>query len=485
MSERKIFTAADIPEEERSIGTDPLWQENPAARALYSGRPYFTEGADTEIYPYHSLLIKPAVAEALELIHREGHAVEPGAEPVDPQLAFSGLELLKSEIGHLGKKSVMRRSVNRQHGRLEPQVAAMREAAAAQAENLALFRKTEEEKQRKAEAEAAHQSRCEREMATAIALGEEYLPHVSFDRVAELATELYSTEEPGGNIVVKESKHFHKVITKRAAEYLEDPSVMVNDFTGLAFLHIAAEQDDDLTTVLPYADRAEARLADAVDQLSYEDLSEEIMDRWLGPTDELDPEYQADPDRDKDRRSRNLATSAILVGRSSALVNSFASLSRQEPKKFLDRLHTFARKGLDTENLAKRELALNVIARCLSEPLAYQLVIRGTMAAPFVDEKNGPTYVHQALDLNATLDGFGVKLEQQLISKLSAEERRLVDEIYPVAAMVSTLHAYGSRSLRIAPDFEASVRTFKERAMTPEGRVSTLYGRLADMPGAF
>jgi hypothetical protein len=484
VSERKIFTIADIPEEERSVGTDLLWQENPAARAYYSGRPDFTEGAATDIYPYHSLLIKPAVAEALEQIYLERHAVQSGADPVEPELALSGLELLKGETGHLGKASDMRRSINRQYNRLEPQVTAKREAAARQAENLALFRRAEERKRHKAEAEAAHQARCEREMADAVTVGEEYLPHVNFGRLSELTAELYSTEGPGGEIIVKESKHFNKIIAKRAAEYLEDPSAMVNDFTALAFLHIAAEQDGELATVLPYADRVDAHLADAVDQLAYEDLSEEIMDRWLDPTDKLDPEYQAEPDTDKDNRSRNLATSAILVARGGVLIKSFASLSRREPRKFLDRLHTFAGKGLDTANLAKREVALSVISRCLSEPLTYQLVMRGTMAAPFVDEKNGPAHVRQALDLNATLDGFGVRLAQRSISELSDEERHLVDEVYPVAAMVSAVHASRARSLHIAPDFEASIRMFKERALTPEGRASTLYGRLADIPGA-
>jgi hypothetical protein len=279
---------------------------------------------------------------------------------------------------------------------------------------------------------------------------------------------------------------FPTVVAARSREYLDDPAAMVNDFTALAFLIIAAgEESGELTTVKPYAARAESRLAEAVEQLSYEELTDKIMDAWLNLTDELDPRYQAQPETDPDERNRNLATSAILVARGGVLTNTLGALSRRDPRQFLERMYTFAQKGLDTDNMAKREVALSVLARCLSEPLAYQLMIRSTMAAPFVDMENGPAHVRQGMDLNATLDGFGVRLARHRITELTDAERQLLDEIFPAAAMIDKMHIRDSlRGSTGTPRFEVALRQFKDRALTPEGRASTLYGRLANAPEA-
>ncbi len=475
------FGAANIPASERLIGSDSLWRDDPPARAAYSGNPGFTDGADTLAVaeqPHDSILARPEIAEALEQVYLSEHpgTAESGGQPVRTELAVPGLAWLRE---HLDKGSPVLRTVKRQYNILEPQETRRQEIEQRKQESAEEYRAERQAKQAEIEARLAHQAECAYQMDGAVAHARDLYPNLDFGAVIGLAAKLPSHKEADGTTVVDESKDFRKAISRRIKTYMATPQELVEDFKALNVIQKVTEtKPGDFDTVSPYMTEIGVALDTELETSVYDDFSEEVMDKWLSlfETNQAGVVSSRSALMAKDEVPDKPISFALDI-----LSNSLAALAARDPRQFISRIHTFANKGFNSGNEAQFHVTYNAIMSCLQKPLPYHEVLRGSAAALVMGNLDDEV-LQQAVDLSATLEGIG--LFQQLpkqndgsLAGFSESEAKLIDEICPsdflAAVRPSNLALIDGDNL-----LKTTMQDFRDRAVTPEGKATTMYGNL-------
>jgi hypothetical protein len=117
---------------------------------------------------------------------------------------------------------------------------------------------------------------------------------------------------------------------------------------------------------------------------------------------------------------------------------------------------------------------MNVIGKCLEDPLVGREIIR---AACFFEK---PQLQEQALDLCITFRTCGLEWDQIVqpggMNRLSGKEKSLLSKTLLPRRSNGAIDIEAVDAL----DGKSIFNEFEEKALTDEGRSSTLYGRLVD-----
>lgn len=446
------------------IITDPL-REDPFARVAYSSNPRppksmpsgsgFNEmddqarvGAHTP-HPIHeakdSLLARPDIAEALEQIYLDtvsspddsnetGHTDKDGMHPVDVSLALDGLQWLKK---HPYQDARGKRNTG--------------DTEQAEKEAVQEAYKNERDAQLMAVAEAVKQSS----------------PSLDFDGFFRLADALHSSKDPDGLIISKQRRGFNLKVDDQVMDYIDNPDRLVN---GMGAIKQASEflESDEQRANYPIAaafvDRIERVLTDMLQYGSYEDLTEDIVDKWfsaIGSADE--PEIAAE----------TLYATGIMQ-------RTISTTVRKNPAQFIDRLHMFSMRGLDPSDEVTHTAALAIIRNRLeADAMAACSLIQASF---FAEDPEMAAVQQQAMDLVLTLMESDVPVPSYYSHDRYNRGLKRLEKKKLEAALVPRLpdgrvdmEAWQARTPQQA---EIAKTKFTRMATSRKGRAITLYGRL-------
>jgi hypothetical protein len=399
---------------------------------------------------------KPGLVQAMDAVYIEGHpeaAVEEGhlkaayPEDFDFNSAKTGLSWLRDNVTEqsnpylwhavLAAKSLLPARQSAQA--YKQQVAGRRAELTVEQEAVSeADRQTRESKARK---QAEYRQRFEDVLGRV----REGAPHLDFDNFTELSEELIIDRKSSG-LFAHAKQGFQTKLTRQVETFLDDPRTLVNDFDVIILvrneaLRLAREQPgDDLATV--YVDKIFSAVSDALMGSIYiaKDFSPETVAKWL----KLARPLPADISQDEvaefcrgDNPDFNFSTTGLtmLHGRK-VLARSLQRIALRQPDQFIGKAFVLAQEGLDPEDPAKVDITLAI--------LKYGLAAKSR--TPHLSPREGSdkeTWV-QALDLKLTLGKLGV----------------------PESLLQSNIGFAG-------PD-----DPFWKYVNTPQGKKSTLYGRL-------
>ena len=465
-----------MSETNENIQWPQVWPEDPTARAAYSANPGFMDGAEVSMPPASaSLLARPEIAEALEQAHLDwNRRAKPGDVPVDLDLAVPGLEWLKE---NLAKESPLTRPVNRQYGILGEQKARRDEAEARRQESAAEFRAAQEAKRgghTKSEARQALQTEADRQISGVVSGVQASFPNVSFQNFLELSGKLSPGEGQDGQVTIRERKGFQSAVSNRASQFLQEPSELINDMSGLIlamdFLN-QGEHDNESPLASKYVETIAEALAGAVMAGTYDNLPEQLVDQWFSAIDAATSQAGEETAEGSGLPMEVVERVAINSG---VLSNSLIAVAGKDPVGLIEGLHMFAKKGLDPGNQLRFNVTFNVIKKCLEEPLVGCEIRRGMR---FTDS---PELQQSATDIAKSLMTIGVEWKEifhpDAMRKIGRKKLRLL-----ISALVPKAPngAVDQEAMRATQGLSV-INQFSEQALTEEGRSTTVYGRLMD-----
>jgi hypothetical protein len=477
----RIGNAANIPASEQPTSIHPFTREDPTVRAAYSSNPGFVDGANIVYTAAVTALAQPEVAEALEHLYRKKHekARRDGEPPVQTELAVPGLAWLRE---HLDRDAPIMRTVKREYRTLEPQETRRREMEERRQEAAARDRAEREAKQTAAEAQRAHEAECEEQFGSVLAATGSRYPELDFGHVVELAGRLLSHQKPDGGVAVDQTNAFQKALKSRVGMHMADPQTLVTDFRAINGMQFVAEEvlEGRTDTVAPRLQEIGLALSAELDTRTYDDFSEADMDAWLAIFSHNPSEVINSPAKlpaDEDLPKHPVSFSATIVHR------SLVAIANRDPRKFITRMYAFANKGLETDHSTQFQFTCDILMACLQRPFAYQQLLRATSAALILEGAKDDPFFDQAVDLSATLEAVGVfhqlpKTNDAMLEHLSDDQCRLLDEICPRDFLVAARHTAPTEEAR-GRLLKSTMGDFRERALTSEGRSTTLYGMLA------
>lgn len=477
-----------------TIINDPL-QQDPAARAAYSGNFGFTAGA-AAVHPIRSaaqsLLARPEIAEALEYLAVEGITTsapipaETGDDafpPVDTTLALDGLAWLRK---NLSEAPDLRVDVVDAKGSLtirqQQETQALREAEKqAEREAEAARRQSQATSSRRADKEAL-QNESDRLLQEAVAEVQEIYPGISFDNFFKLAAKLAPVREPGGGISTRPRKGYHRMVTNMVRQSLNNPDQLVNDM-GLAIIlgkRLRAQgKDDEGSHAFAYVDRIGGSIFEAMHTTIYEDPDEATLEAWLSAVAKVDSGFEL-----AEGTAEPVTASGVPVEvaqkvfvHGEILSNSLIAIAQKDPVKFIERIHALAHRSLegDTDTIPTRfNMTMNVIGKCLDNPLVGCELMRSSY---FVEE---PEIQRRGIDVLRTLQHIGIPLDEIYppgsIDKIDQRSRRVLINALVTRGTNGAIDVESLDGVRAKELFEE----FEERALSEEGRIDTVFGRLVD-----
>jgi hypothetical protein len=455
---------------ENSLGNDPLWKDDPEARAAYSDNPGFLRG--TTVVPLthkagEFLLAMPEVAEGLEQLYRFKQDPENGGtqaaaddDPeriarIDNQLAMDGLDFLGSKS--LVRSARLRRDIHDTRHDLSERTPIRSTLEESKLEAAKQRREAED----KAREETAR--RREQQVDAVAERLEETHPDVDFKGFFTLVGTLACYETPEG-VSVTEYKGFSITINNGLEEFLADPKKLLNERAAsraaAAFFFAEEGNRDTYPIVAAFTDKIESVFAKTVDDdAAYDDLPGTAVESWFGAIDSSpDPQYAAD----------TLVETGILQ-------RTLQHIAHEDPVRFIDRLHTLAMRGLDPKNdKVAQNAAMEIIEYCLRrDAVAASSLDRG---ARLLETSPKAGTRQQALDLIMALEESGLPVSEyssDIHDRLSDEEETLL-----VKAFDHVLVPENSDRLKEA---QTELRV---KALSPNGRRSTLLGRKLSAPKA-
>ncbi len=471
MSEVQHLSAADIPEDERHVGIDNFWPHDRQARAAYSGNPGFRDGAGVDPLAYRKLpdgplLAQPDIAEALEEVYLYQTPGGVQLAGIDTDLALQGLQWIKmhAEAAPFLRdraKNTKLSLLNRLSGGLDM----------AEAPEATTSLQDEYERRRKAEEEAreAHAAERDAQIEAVIAGVKEDRPDLDFTGFLALVPTLSSSETPDG-VRIARYKGFPLKINDQVLTFLNNPRRLVNDIEAVR--HVSAftasnEESRAFPIAAAYARKIDSALTETLGYGLHEDLSEEIVEHWFSAIDAApEPEAAAD----------------ILRG-TGVLQRSMSEIVRKDPVRFIDRLHMLAMRGLDPAQEVTSAAAAGIISDLLkADAMAACSLVQASFF--FEDPAKADTQ-QKAMDIGLTLMESGLPIPEyysaDIYRGLDRKEAKLI-ELTLVPRLPhggidwKTSEARYSQAGQLQTN--AVETAFRNKALTRDGRTTTLYGRL-------
>ena len=492
----EIRCAADIPESERFIGIDPLWPNDSRARVAYSSNPrmaypggslFGNEGPGIQPLRHKAvdfILVRPEIAEALEQIYLDTVDTVPASgeaglgdaegrtddiDPVNVELALDGLDWLKK---NLAENAALRHRAVESKRNLSSGANGNKSGNSGKeddsAEQDAAAREAERRRQADMAAREAHRAEVNAQLTAVVGRVKQSSPELDASGLFRLAETLHSSESRKG-VHISEYKGFPLTVSDQVLSFLDDPRRLINDMSvvrGASEFLQSTEHRHAYPIAAAYVDKIGEALTGTLNYGVYEDLSEETVDKWfsaIGSAD--DPEAAAD----------------ILSG-TGVLQRTLGRIVREDPVRFIDRLHMLAMRGLDPADETASAAALRIISDCLkADAMAACSLVQGSY---FVEDISKSHVQEQAIDLVLTLMESGLKMEDYYSHDRYRLELKRKERVVLEKDLVPRLpngrvdmKTWQARNSERAPIIQGA---FVGKALTPEGKASTLYGRLRE-----
>jgi hypothetical protein len=440
---------AGIPE----ILSDP--SNVPEARAFYSSRPAFLDGAgelpdgqdDIEMAAVSHKTTQQTngrdeeVLHALRYIRLQEDRVPAGEVTgvIDGELALKGLKWLRKNIKDenihrsavhaktaLGKEYKAQDELEERQKaedatengkRIETEISPPRKSRRAR-------EREEQERQRQAQTEE-HQEARKRELETYAAWREKnpYSGKPEADPYKALGT----TVSPKGEIVIFEKEGFTGRLTAYLQELAEEPHKLFDELSeGVVEQDFLRENDMPITLALTqYA--AEKSLK-TWDELSYADSQEMLamIPKWLSVFAGFPDEYK-DGVRFTGISLDNLEAKAKDgAARIHAHVNDFGlkiifksmvRMAEEHPEEFLDTVYEILQQAVDTEDELTRRTILLALSGTVSQSYLARMSIMDAAIAPGLDR----TQKLKAMDINLLMEN-----EKCVVSESTKKPRKMI-----------------------------------------------------------
>jgi len=492
------------------ISTYPLPWQDPAARAAYSSNPLFAEGADQlPVQAGQTLLAQPEIVDALEAVDLITHPSHNGSGerllvtpevPLDFELAKRGLKRLKTELGNGPADHDLRLAVSDTKRRL-PAYESNRLASPVQTSRPAEV----------AEATPPQdlQAGYRQELAQAIqAYSETDAESFDYTFLSTLSEELVINESENG-LTVRERAKYSQKLARHVEGYLEEPAALLQDLrAGLAIMQfIGGPLGEEAAPRNPAYAMVNAVISSIAHETSVttygaKELTAERIAKWmefgktllqgLGGAKVLEKFTGGQGiNINLENSGEELRGLALLTGQM-VITRSLIAIADREPSRLVDSMHLVAEVGLldqVVKDTVKQASTLSILRICLEDN-----EVPGLVLALSVGATHHPEIQRKAIDLQMSLSNLGVP--HQLVypgSNLAkngpvgiyAADRRVrqvLRNLYPSALYdpdpeVVMNHAFQSQ---VRGWYDGWKEDFVKFARTPEGRATTLFGRLFD-----